>query len=83
MSEQGQTLDLVAERRRARAQTLTTSAWAIREVLDEQQAAALAEITQASRTGASTAPGAAKLAVLEELRFAFTAHLTKEGTSHA
>lgn len=63
-------------------QTITFAYWAIREVLDEQRAAAFAELTSAQRGNLPIAPAAAKLTALEDISFSFQQLVTKEASSH-
>ena len=63
-------------------QVITFAWWAIREILDEQKAAAFAELTSSQRAGLTIAPAAAKLTALEDISFAFSQLVLKDQNSH-
>ncbi len=78
MSVEAVSEDLHARRR----QVITHAFWAIREILVEQHAAALAELSHAQRSGGNLIPPAAKIAALEDITFAFTQLAHKEPAPH-
>jgi hypothetical protein len=64
--------------RARKRQVITFAYWAIREILEEQRVAAMAELTSAQRSGLTVAPSAAKLTALEDISFSFEQQLIKE-----
>lgn len=61
-----------------RKQVINFSYWAIAEILDDTYKFAMAELLDNQRTGKDLSRPAARLAVIDELRLTFEAHLTKE-----